>query len=105
MMASMLTPPNVILGVTVYNPLPARSFVDLDHECVIPIGGSIDELDMESLTTDIDNIQDGGTLSNGVAWGITSRTNGFADILIDAVEVTEETVALLIKTGYVLRNN
>lgn len=98
-----ICPPTDILGVTVYNPLPAESFVDLDHECIIPIGGPIDTLDVDDLTADIDDIQRAGTLPNGVAWGITSRNDrGFADILVDADEVDENTIEHLIETGVVL---
>jgi hypothetical protein len=93
-----------IEGVTVYNPLPARAFVDLDKECVVPIGGDIHSLDVDCLTHDIDDIQMSGRLPNGIHWGRTNRNeNGFADILIDSAEVTEETLRLLIHDGIVTR--
>lgn len=91
-----------VMGVRVYNPLPARSFVDLDKECIIPIGGEIDPFDKETLEKDIDDIRCSGTLPNGIAWGITSRSEyDFADILIDAEEVTEETIRQLIEAGVI----
>ena len=86
-----------IAGVTVYNPLPAKSFVDLDKECIVPIGGRIDALDIDSLTADIDDVQNSGTLPSGISWGITNRnSNGFADILVDAPMVTEDIIRQLI---------
>lgn len=95
----------VIEGVTVYNPLPAKAFVDLDKECILPIGGDIHSLDLDSITADIDDVKNAGTLPNGISWGITSRNeNGFADILVDAIEVTEETIRQLIASGVVTRS-
>ena len=92
----------VIEGVTVYNPLPARAFVDLDKECVLPIGGDIHPFDLDSITADIDDIQQAGVLPNGVHWGITGRNeNGFADILVDSEGISEETIRQLIASGIV----
>ena len=89
--------PHIIDGVTVYNPLPAPCFTDLDKECIIPIGGEIDSLEVEDLTRDLDQVVTSGVLPNGVHWGITDRSpEGFSDILIDAAEVTEETIRQLI---------
>jgi len=94
----------LIDGVTVYNPLPARSFVDLDKECVLPIGGDIHPFDVESLTHDIDDIRTSGKLPNGVHWGLTNRNaDGFADILVDAIEVTEETIRQLLAINVITR--
>lgn len=95
-----ICPPTKILGVTVYNPLPAKHFVDLDHECVIPIGGPIHPHDIDDI---IEDIQRAGTLPNGVAWGITSRNDrGFANILVDADEVDEKTIEHLIEMKVVI---
>lgn len=102
MTETITTGKHFVMGVRVYNPLPSQSFVDLEKECIIPIGSEIDPFDIESLTTDIDDIQQAGTLPNGVAWGITSRGEyDFADILIDAEEVTEETIRQLIEARIV----
>ena len=96
-MWSPVTSPLIIEGVTVYNPLPSQAFVDLDNECIVPIGGDIDSLDEDDLLQDLSNIVNSGKLPNGVHWGITSRfETGFADILVDSSEVTEETVRQLI---------
>lgn len=101
MTETITTGKHFVMGVRVYNPLPACSFADLDHECIIPIGGDVLHCEY-LLEKDIDDIQQAGTLSNGVAWGITSRNeNGFADILIDAEEVTEETIRQLIEARIV----
>jgi hypothetical protein len=95
----------VIDGITVYNPLPARAFVDVNNECVIPIGGDIHPFDVESLTHDIDDIRTSGKLPNGVHWGLTNRNaDGFADILVDSVEVTEETIRQLIASNIITRS-
>ena len=94
----------IIDGVTVYNSLPARVFVDVDKECILPIGGKIHPFDVESLTHDIDDIQTSGKLPNGIHWGLTNRNaDGFADILIDAIEVTEETIRQLIAINVITR--
>ena len=98
MIAPILTEgPLTIEGVTVYNPLPAHYFVDLDKECVIPIGGEIDPFDVEDMTNGIDRVINAGRLPNGVHWGITDRSEyGFANIYIDTLEVTEDTLRQLI---------
>ena len=97
-----ITGPVTILGVTVYNPLPAAYFTDLDKECIIPIGGEIDPFDMEELSKGISEVISGGTLPNGVSWGITDRNaDGFADIYVDAIEVTVDIICYLIKAGIV----
>lgn len=99
MMAPIAAPFVKIDGVTIYNPLPSPYFTDLDKECIIPIGisGKIDSTEIENLNKDIDDIVNSGVLPNGVHWGITSRNeDGFADILIDVSEVTEETIRQLI---------
>ena len=94
-----------IEGVTVYNPLPARTFVDLDKECILPLpSGKIHPFNVEPLTDCLDAIKTSGTLPNGVAWGITGRNEyGFADILIDAIEVTESTIRQLIAINVITR--
>jgi hypothetical protein len=95
----------VIDGVIVYNPLPARCFVDVDKECVIPIGGDIHPFDVESLTADLDDVKVAGTLPNGVAWGKTNpNTYGFSDILVDSTEVSEETIRQLIAANVITVN-
>ena len=98
-MVSPVSSPDVLEGVTIFNTLPALHFVDLDKECIVVMGGEISDLDMEGLTEALDDIVDSGVLPNGVHWGITKRydnTGGFADILIDAAEVTDETIRQLI---------
>ena len=96
-MAPVSASPNIIDGVTVYNPLPAAGFTDLDKECIIPIGGEIDSFDVDDLAKDLDQVIDSGVLPNGVHWGITDRNaDGFADVLIDSVEVTVEIIKQLI---------
>ena len=89
--------PHIIDGVTVYNPLPAPCWTDLDMECIIPIGGELDSDEIEDIAQDLDRVVTSGVLPNGIHWGITDRNiEGFADIIIDAVEVTEETIRQLI---------
>lgn len=87
-----------LAGVTIFNTLPALHFVDLDKECVVVMGGEINALDMEGITQALDDVVDSGVLPNGIHWGITKRTDsGFADILVDAAEITEETIRQLIR--------
>ena len=96
---SPVSSPDVLEGVTIFNTLPALHFVDLDKECIVVMGGEISDLDMEGLTMSLDDIIDSGVLPNGVHWGITKRydnTGGFADILVDVPEITEETIRQLI---------
>ena len=101
-MMSPVASPVVLEGVTIFNVLPALHFVDLDKECVIPLGGEIDSLDMEGLTQAVDDVVDSGVLPNGIHWGITKRNAyGFADIVVDATEITEETIRQLI-TAHVI---
>jgi hypothetical protein len=89
----------VINGVTVYNPLPSTHFLDVSNECIVTIGGEVDDW----AERDVDRVVKAGTLPNGVAWGITNRVDGFADIVIDSTEVTEETLRQLIAINVVTR--
>lgn len=101
-MEALISEPIKIMGVTVYNPLPGTGFVDLDKECVIPIGGEIDPFDVDMLNDDLDRVVTAGVLPNGVHWGMSARSEeGFAGVLIDTVEVTEETIRQLIIAGIV----
>jgi hypothetical protein len=99
-----VTRPIIIEGVTLHNPLPAAYFCDLNNECVIPIGGDIDPIDEKDLNKDLDDIHTSGVLPNGIHWGITNRNpDGFADILLDSPEVTEESIRQLIQLGIVTK--
>jgi hypothetical protein len=47
-------------------------------------------------------VVDSGVLPNGIHWGITKRNAyGFADIVIDATEITEDIIRQLI-TAHVI---
>jgi hypothetical protein len=89
----------LIDGVIVYNPLPSTHFLDVSNECIVTIGGEVDDMTAH----DVDRVIEAGILPNGVAWGRTSRIDGFADIVIDSTEVTMETLRQLIHAGIVTR--
>jgi hypothetical protein len=104
MVAAINTEPLSIEGVKVYNSLPARSFVDLDKECLVSIGGEIDPFDGDTLNADLESVINSGTLKSGLAWGITSRNEyGFATVLVDTEAITEQMIKDLIGAGIITR--
>lgn len=101
-MFSTIVEPFLIEGFEVYNALPSKSFVDLKGHSIIPLGGELHDFDVEELTSIIDAVVEAGILPSGVAWGRTARSeHGYADVVIDAPEVTEKILKDLIKAGVV----